>query len=195
LERLLSERLRPGADQAAIDARIWNLFGEDWAVMFTDLSGFSRGVEAYGIIHFLQTIHESLRVLAPLIEAHEGILLKVEADSMMVIFRQPNRALHCAVEMQRTLRDYNADKAGTDRLELCVGLGFGRMLRIGDGDVYGAEVNAASKLGEDTARAREILITDALKHAAESENPNVSFEPHPETPPGANKVWRVRYTG
>jgi hypothetical protein len=29
----------------------------------------------------------------------------------------------------------------------------------GDDDVFGAEVNAASKLGEDTAKAWEILVT------------------------------------
>jgi hypothetical protein len=35
------------------------------------------------------------------------------------------------------------------------------MLRIGDDDIYGAEVNAACKLGEDTAKAEEFLITGA----------------------------------
>ena len=39
------------ADLARIDQRIWDLFGEEWAVMFTDLAGFSRQVEAFGIIH------------------------------------------------------------------------------------------------------------------------------------------------
>ncbi len=39
LERLIEDRLAPGADRAAIDALIWTLFGERWAVMFTDLIG------------------------------------------------------------------------------------------------------------------------------------------------------------
>ena len=42
LNNLMLERARPGSDQAAIDAQIWELFGETWAVMFTDLAGFSR---------------------------------------------------------------------------------------------------------------------------------------------------------
>ncbi|MBI5348262.1 MAG: adenylate/guanylate cyclase domain-containing protein, partial [Chloroflexi bacterium] len=54
LEKLISERLKPGADKELIDSRIWDLFGETWAVMFTDLAGFSRNVEKFGIIHFLQ---------------------------------------------------------------------------------------------------------------------------------------------
>ena len=68
LERLIAERLLPGADQAVIDRRIWDLFGERWAMMFTDLSGFSRRVAEFGIIHFLQTIHESFQLHAPVID-------------------------------------------------------------------------------------------------------------------------------
>jgi class 3 adenylate cyclase len=54
--------------------------------MFTDLSGFSRNVAKFGIIHFLQTIYESERLLIPIIEDHDGILLKAEGDSLLVIF-------------------------------------------------------------------------------------------------------------
>ena len=55
---LIAERTRPGVDLKTLDQRIWDLFGETWAVMFTDLSGFSRQVEKFGILHFLQIIHE-----------------------------------------------------------------------------------------------------------------------------------------
>ncbi len=48
LSRLIEERLAPGADKEHIDARIWDLFGEEWAIVFTDLAGFSRKVEAFG---------------------------------------------------------------------------------------------------------------------------------------------------
>ena len=57
LEKLIEDRLKPGADKDKIDNRIWDLFGESWAIMFTDLSGFSRNVAKFGIIHFLQTIY------------------------------------------------------------------------------------------------------------------------------------------
>lgn len=75
---------------------------------------------------------------------------------------------------------------------LCVGVGFGKLLRIGDHDVYGAEVNAARKLGEDTARAREILVTGAVKELLE-QRPGVRFESIPETPPGAKAAFRLVY--
>jgi class 3 adenylate cyclase len=192
LEKLIRSRLAPGADRAAIDQRIWDLFGETWAVMFTDLSGFSRGVAKFGIIHFLQTIYESERLLIPVIEAHDGILLKVEGDSFMVIFRNASRALQCAINMQRTLERYNQGLGDEDKVLLCVGLGYGPMLRVGDADVYGAEVNAASKLGEDIARAREILVTDDFrKHCGDPAG--VQFQAMDEVVPGAAKVWRTLY--
>ncbi len=192
LEKLIIARMNPGADHAAVDKQIWNLFGEELAVMFTDLSGFSRGVAAFGIIHFLQIIYESQRVLTPCIDSYGGILLKVEADSMMAIFRHPKNALDCAIEMQRALKAYNGDKPDTDKILLCVGIGFGQVLRIGDYEVFGAEVNAASKLGEDIARSGEILVTEAVQKVLATGTP-LSFTPHPEIPPGSKAAFLVKY--
>lgn len=190
IEKLIAERLRPGADKAQIDARIWDLFGEDWAVMFTDLAGFSRGVAEFGIVHFLQVIYESQRLLIPCIDAHDGILLKTEGDSLLVIFRNAAKTLDCALDMQRCLRDYNRSRDPAEQILLCVGLGCGRVLRIGDRDVYGAEVNAASKLGEDIARAGEILVTGAFA-AAVAGRPELRFEPIDRVPPGASSAARL----
>lgn len=192
LERLIKARLQPGADRKKIDQRIWDLFGEEWCVMFTDLSGFSRRVAEFGIIHFLQTIHESERILLPIIEDHDGILLKVEGDSFLVIFRNASKALQCSVAMQHELGRYNEDKAPEDKVLLCVGLGSGPVLRIGDADVFGAEVNAASKLGEDTAKAGEILATESFKSSCDSEG-KLEWEALPEAPPGAVAAWKLHY--
>jgi class 3 adenylate cyclase len=192
LEHLIELRLQPGADKARIDARIWDLFGERWAVMFTDLSGFSRRVAEFGVIHFLQVIHESQRLLIPHIDDHDGILLKCDGDSMLVIFRSVAKALECSLAMQRALAAYDRDRAEEDQVLLCVGLGFGDVLRIGDADVFGAEVNAASKLGEDMARPWEILVTDQVRSALAGRT-DVRFEPLAEKPPGAEAAHRVVY--
>ena len=68
-------------------------------------------------------------------------------------------------------------------------------IRGGILDVFGAEVNAASKLGEDTAKANEILVTDAFKEAVagDVEKLGVTFEELDVEVPGTAKSWRVRY--
>lgn len=192
LERLIQERLKPGADKKRIDERIWDLFGEDWCVMFTDLSGFSRRVVEFGIIHFLQTIYESERLLIPVIDDHDGFVLKTEGDSLLVIFRNAQKTVQCAIAMQRVLKEYNSDRLDEEKVLLCVGLGYGRMLRIGDEDVFGSEVNASSKLGEDVAKAGEILTTGAFYRTC-GECPDLAFEQLPNPPAGTDSAYRVIY--
>src|SRR5258706_7355320 len=128
---LIAERTRAGADTAAIDQRIWDLFGDEWAVMFTDLSGFSRRVAELGIIHFLQVIYEQKVLLLPIVAAYDGILIKVEADSFMILFKRPARALECAIAMQHACAKLNHRRRPEEQVLLCVGIGFGRLLRIG----------------------------------------------------------------
>jgi class 3 adenylate cyclase len=188
LRELFEERLRPGADRATIDARIWELYGEEWCVMATDLSGFSRGVAEHGIVHFLQTIYESERILAPIVEQHRGMLLKVEGDSFLAIFREPADALRASIEMQRSVRAYNEAKAPTEQVLLGVGLGFGRVLRVAETEVFGVEVNAACILGETYAKGYDILVTEAVRARA---GEDLQFEPFTPVPPGAGAAWKV----
>ena len=195
LDRLIEERLQPGAVKEAIDQRIWDLFGEEWTVMFTDLSGFSRKVAKFGIIHFLQTIFESQRLLIPIIEKSDGILLKVEGDSMLVIFRNPRKAIQASLSMQKATQQYNVGRPAEEHVLLCVGLGHGQMLRIGDSDVYGQEVNSASKLGEDTSKAGEIMVTSAVREKVREkagEKEVFHFEPIENSPPGT-EAFRIIY--
>jgi len=175
LWKLIEERMKPGVDTKALDERVWDLFGEEWAVMTTDLAGFSRRVTEFGIIHFLQVIYEQKKLLFPIVEARDGILVKAEADSLLLLFKRADVALTCAIEMQHACQQLSARRVPEEQVLLCVGIGYGRVLRVGESDVYGEEVNAASKLGEDTAKAGEILVTDAVRERV-SELPDLAFE-------------------
>ena len=193
LEKLIAQRLSPGADKVAIDSRIWRLFGEKWAVLYTDLSGFSRHVAEFGIVHFLQTIYESHRLLVPLIEKDNGILLKTEGDSLIVMFRHVSDALRCALAMQLCTREYNKTRIEAEKVLLCVGIGYGEMLRIGDADIFGSEVNAACKLGEDTAKSNEILLTGAASREARLPA-NTSLQQLDSAPAGTDSAFKLIYS-
>ena len=192
LESLITERLKPGVDKSQIDQRIWTLLGQTRAVMFTDLSGFSRHVAKFGIVHFLQTIYESVRIFVPLIEKHDGVLLKAEADSLLAIFSLPRHALSCAIAMQEATKRYNEGVPPEEQILLGVGLGFGEMLQIGEEDVFGAEVNAASKLGEDVAKGSDILVTEHFRQHL-GEPVGIEFAKLDFIPPGAEAAYAVKY--
>lgn len=192
LWRLIEERTHHGADEAAIDERIWDMFGDDWAIMFTDLSGFSRNVSTFGITHFLQIIYEQQKLLVPVIEAHDGIVVKIEADSFLLLFKQPRRALAAAIAMQQTCAKVNARRKDDEKIILCLGIGYGRILKIGDEDCFGHEVNLASKLGEDIARGGEILLTPSAK-AKVGELVGTRWEEVTQSYVGEQTYWKLDY--
>lgn len=168
LANFLTQLRHPGANRSVVEARIFARFGCTRAVMFTDL------VEAFGIVHFLQLIQESEALFLPLISQHQGQCLKREGDSLLVVFEQAQNALDCAQAMVAATVALNPGRVAEDRIEVCIGLGYGHVLRIGDNEVWGAEVNAASKLGEEMAKGDEILVTDSFAAAT----PNQALIPH-----------------
>jgi class 3 adenylate cyclase len=192
LWELIEERGHPGADTAAVDERIWQQFGQEWAIVFTDLVGFSRQVAQFGIIHFLQIIHDTKRLLSPIIAQHDGIIVKLEADSLMLLFHTSKTAVECAVAMQRACKAANAERSPEDQLILCAGVGFGKLLRIGTDDVFGHQVNLASRLGEDTARGGEILVTNAARAAA-GDVAGITWEQQDKDFAGETSCWAARY--
>jgi class 3 adenylate cyclase len=189
---LIEERIRRGADAAAIDAQIWDLFGEDWAVVYTDLAGFSRRAEKFGIIHFLQVIYESKKLLFPIVSEHGGSLVKTDGDSCILLFRTASRAVEASVAMQRACFRENGRRVEEEQILLGVGIGFGRILRIGEHDVWGEQVNAASKLGEDAAGPYDILITDQARRAC-PDDPDSRFEEFEVAAAGSRRNHRVGY--
>lgn len=193
LWQLIEERTRRGSDVAAIDRQIWDLYGEEWAIMYTDLAGFSRRVARFGIIHFLQVIYEAKKLLFPIVSRYGGSLVKSDGDSVMLLFRSPERALEAAVEMQRACGTENARRVAEEQILFCVGIGFGKLLRIGESDVWGEEVNAASKLGEDTAQAYEILLTETARRAC-GDVAGVTFEPLAVDVSGFGPSYRATYS-
>ncbi len=192
LWRLISERTKHAADTVAIDQRIWDLFGDDWSIMFTDLVGFSRQVQKFGILHFLQIIYEQQELLLPIVDAHDGILVKIEADSFLILFKQPARALACAIAMERQCNAINTRRANEEHVILCVGIGYGRILKIGDEDCYGHEVNLASKLGEDIAEGGEILLTPSARTKIGDAPAGMAWEEVAHDYAGEKGYWRIK---
>jgi adenylate cyclase len=174
LAAMLAVRNQPDADRAAIDSLIFQRFGCNKAVMFTDLVGFSRRVEEFGILHFLQLIQESEALFLPLIKLHGGRCLKRDGDSLMVLFDLPTDALGAALAMIDATIAVNPLRPPEQRIDICIGLGYGEVLLIDDNEVWGAEVNAASKLGEEVAEGGELLATEGFRFAV----PDAQFAEH-----------------
>lgn len=162
--------------RADIEEEIRQAFLQPYVIMRTDLVGFSRATEKFGIFHFLRIIEEMEEVVAPLIYRHAGRIVKLEGDSYLVLFSQLMDAISCAKKINRVLSRNNTGRAEEDRIEICIGIRIGEILDVDSHDAWGAEINYTNKLGEEKASAGEILLT---KRVAERlrKNSRMRIEP------------------
>lgn len=160
---LIDEMLQtPPEARAAAEERIRNAFEVERAVLALDMSGFSLSVRRGGIVSHLCEIRRVQRLVLPLIEDHGGDLVKCVADNVLAVFPESRQAVAAAIAINKAIAD--AGTAGQKGRVLTVGIGidFGKLLLIPGKDAFGDAVNIAHKLGEDIARANEVLTTEEV---------------------------------
>jgi adenylate cyclase len=170
LSRLLDARNEHPESLAEIDAEIWRRFGRTRAVLVLDMCGFSRLTMRYGITHFLAMIRRLQTIVRPVIAAGGGRVVKTEADNVFATFDDVPQALATARAIQRSLDAANTFLPEDWDLHAAIGIGYGPLLLIGDEDLFGSEMNVASKLGEDVAGRGEILLSEAARERVEAES-------------------------
>jgi class 3 adenylate cyclase len=177
LERLLSEVLRHPDRQAEIIQTIESVFRRRKAVMVLDMSGFSRTTQRHGIISFLLMIHQMQLIARPCVEEKGGLVIKADADNLFCLFDTVAEAVGACREIIERLDAANLVLPEDQHLYAAFGIGYGDILNVDDEDIFGNEVNLASKLGEDVARKGEVLLTTA----ARAELEGTGLEAQPET--------------
>jgi len=85
------------------------------AVMMTDIQGFTKATSGMGRdeVDALLARHEEL--LLPVIEAHDGTVVKGLGDAFLVTFESPNQAVRAGIRIQEVLAEHNA--AASDALQ------------------------------------------------------------------------------
>ncbi len=161
LKALLSDRNQYPDRVARIDEQLRKAFERRVAILVLDMCGFSRLTIEYGIIHYLAMIHQMEETATPAVIGNGGQVIKQEADNLFAIFDDPAHALESALDIFRGFEAVNKVVPDARDIYGSIGIGFGNSLIIGDEDLYGSEMNLASKLGEDLAEKMEILLTEA----------------------------------
>lgn len=161
LNRLLQERNEYPERSSEIDTQIRVSFEQDCAIFVLDMSGFSRLTLRYGIIHFLAMVHRMAAIATPLVQLHQGRVVKQEADNLFAIFPSVAAAIDSATDILKGFVAVNTGLPDEQDLHAGIGIGYGKTLLVGETDLYGSEMNLACKLGEDLARRGEVLLTEA----------------------------------
>lgn len=159
LRQLLGERNQYPERAAAIDALVYAAFNRKVAILALDMCGFTREALAHGIVNFLAMIHQMEQAAAPAVTGNGGQVIKQDADNLFAIFAAPAHALEAALDILRSFAAMNAVRPDESGIYASIGIGFGDTLVIESHDLFGGEMNAACKLGEDLAGRMEILLT------------------------------------
>jgi len=163
LDALLSRIIQEPEKRQEIAEEIERDFTQRRAVLVLDMSGFSRTTQMHGVVTFLMMIHQMRLLAAPTIAACGGKLVKAEADNLYCLFEAADDAVKAAREIITRLNTVNVLLPADRRLYASIGIGFGDILVLEDEDLFGDEVNLASKLGEDVAQGGMILLTEAAR--------------------------------
>lgn len=120
--------------------------------MFTDIVGYTALMgkdEALAI----DLLKRNRKVHKPLIEKHNGELLKEMGDGILASFTSAVQATECALEIQSSLQD-------DPELNLRIGIHIGDVI-FDEGDIFGEGVNVASRL-EPLAEPGGIYVSERV---------------------------------
>lgn len=154
----------------------WDKYSWRRAILALDMTDFASTSLNIGELESLLRIFDAQKVCVPVLREFDAELIRCFADDIVALFEDPLAALDASFEIHRRIRLFNdTDRAYSHATECCIGLGYGDVLAIGPNLSQGLEMVQASKLGEDIARANEVLLTEGAFHAL-AQREDVEFE-------------------
>ncbi len=129
--------------------RRWRFIG---SVFVADLAGWSALCERLTTMEALVKANQTHAYIAAMVGGHGGQVVKTSGDNLFAVFGDAVRAVACGAE---TIRRLAADGS---MMRASAGIAMGEMIVIPGEDLFGAPVNRASRLAEDTAADSELLV-------------------------------------
>ncbi len=149
---------------------------QEVTLLFSDIRGFTAMSERQAPQEIVRMLNEYFELMVDVLFKHQGTLDKFVGDEIIGLFGAPVavpdaelRAVECALEMQRVLKDFNRTRLAEGQEEIHVGMGIntGQVVTGAIGSsralqytAIGDAMNLASRLC-GSAASDQILISDA----------------------------------
>ncbi len=114
------------------------------AIIFTDMVGYTALTQS-DEARSLDLLDKHNHILRPFFTNFHGREVKTIGDSFLVEFDSALDATNCAIEIQRSLHEYNTTSPKDWKINLRIGIHLGDVVRS-TGDIFGDAVNIASRL-------------------------------------------------
>jgi class 3 adenylate cyclase len=177
-----------------LDEELQKRLTKEITILFTDIKGSTTFFKTHGDIAGRLMMQRHYDMLSPIITQHEGTIVKTVGDSIMASFDEPYKAVKAAMEMQRTLSEYNANLPKEDLIRIRIGINFGKGIIEGN-DVYGNVVNEASKL-VSIGESEQIVVSESIYEKLQSIEDVTFFPLETDKLPDSNlelRIYAVRW--
>ncbi|OAI38659.1 hypothetical protein AYO38_01990 [bacterium SCGC AG-212-C10] len=135
-------------------------------ILFTDLEGHTAMMQRLGDDAGRDVLREHERITREALVAHGGSEVKTMGDGFLASFGSAQRALECAIALQRAFAETLVPADGADA-EVCqalrvrIGINAGEPIAEAD-DLFGNAVIAASRITQQAAGC-EILVANVVR--------------------------------
>jgi TolB-like protein/class 3 adenylate cyclase len=131
------------------------------AILAADVVGYSRlmEIDEAGTLAALKARRKD--VLAPLVARHQGRVVKLMGDGVLVEFGSAVDAVQCALELQKGFAEANQNVPKAQGIVLRIGINLGDIIVEGQ-DIYGDGVNIAVRL-EGLAEPGGIYVSGTVR--------------------------------
>ena len=131
------------------------------AIMAADVVGYSRLMGANEVGTLTSLREHRAELIDPCIADHQGRIVKLTGDGMLVEFASVVSAVDCAVDVQREMRSRNAAIPEERRIEFRIGINLGDVIVEGD-DIFGDGVNVAARI-ESVAKPGGVSVSSSVR--------------------------------
>jgi class 3 adenylate cyclase len=134
------------------------------SILFSDIEGSTALNEELGDRQWVRLLARHDRTVRTRVEKYGGHVIKTQGDGFMVAFPDPERAVRCAVSVQRAFD--RGSRGGKPDLRVRIGIHHGDVVHRA-GDIFGRHVAQAARVAAQ-ADGGEILVSDTVAVALTS---------------------------
>jgi class 3 adenylate cyclase len=154
--------------ESIVDLKLGDQVEKSMTVLFSDIRSFTTLSETLSAEENFNFLNSYLSRMGPVIRKNSGFIDKYIGDAIMALFpKNVDDAVRAAIEMRKTLRQYNQHRAGQNYEHIDIGIGIhtgtlmlgtiGESQRM-EGTVISDAVNLAARLESTTKLMRAPVI-------------------------------------
>jgi class 3 adenylate cyclase len=132
------------------------------AIVFSDIEESTALNERIGDRAWVRLINSHDKLVRRHVKQHAGHVVKSQGDGFMIAFAQPEQAVRCSIDVQRSLR------RRPNGIRVRIGIHMGKSVRRGD-DLFGRNVAMAARVAAQ-ADGGEILVSEVVRDAVSDED-------------------------